>query len=120
MAAKKHPLMLEAIAKAKAAALSNRGMYSFTLTTNVFKLDGSPLEEKAVENEDGVAPVEPVPEADVTVEAETAVETLATAEDGAVVEVAAGEIAQELTVEKSVTMLGENAGIAQNFDQEVQ
>ena len=48
---KKHPRMLEAIEKAKVAAVSNRGMYPYTAATNVFKQDGTPLEEKAVEED---------------------------------------------------------------------
>ena len=46
---KKHPRMLEAIETAKAAAMSTRGMYPYTVATNVFKTDGTPLEERVVE-----------------------------------------------------------------------
>lgn len=42
----KHPRMKEAIENAKAAAVSNRGMYPYTVATNVFKTDGTPLEER--------------------------------------------------------------------------
>lgn len=45
----KHPRMLEAIEKAKAAAASTRGMYPFTTATNVFKTDGSALEAPTTE-----------------------------------------------------------------------
>ena len=47
----KHPRMLEAIENAKVAAVSNRGMYPYTAATNVFKQDGTPMEERAVEEE---------------------------------------------------------------------
>ena len=47
----KHPRMIEAIEKAKIAAVSNRGMYPVTVATNVYKQDGTPLEEKVVEEE---------------------------------------------------------------------
>ena len=47
----KHPRMIEAIENAKVAAVSNRGMYPITAATNVYKQDGTPLEEKAVEEE---------------------------------------------------------------------
>ena len=42
----KHPRMKEAIENAKVAAVSNRGMYPYTRATNVFKADGTPLEER--------------------------------------------------------------------------
>lgn len=48
----KHPRMLEAIENAKVAAVSNRGMYPYTVATNVFKQDGTPLEERASESEE--------------------------------------------------------------------
>lgn len=53
---KKHPLMLEAIENAKVAAASTRGMYPFTTATHVFKQDGTPVEEVAVESEGTDAP----------------------------------------------------------------
>ncbi len=48
---KKHPRMIEAIKNAKAAVRSNRGMYPYTMATNVYKQDGTPLEEKPVVEE---------------------------------------------------------------------
>ena len=48
----KHPRMIEAIENAKIAAVSNRGMYPVTVATNVYKQDGTPLEEKVVEEKD--------------------------------------------------------------------
>ena len=42
---KKHPRMLEAIETAKSASQSNRGMYPFTTTSNVYNQDGTSLEE---------------------------------------------------------------------------
>lgn len=47
----KHPRMLEAIEAAKIAAASNRGMYPYTAATNVFKQDGTPLEERETTEE---------------------------------------------------------------------
>ena len=47
----KHPRMIEAIENAKIAAVSNRGMYPVTVATNVFKQDGTPIEEKVAEEE---------------------------------------------------------------------
>ena len=46
---KKHPRMLEAIEIAKSAVASNRGMYPLTTAANVYKQDGTPLEEKVAE-----------------------------------------------------------------------
>lgn len=42
----KHPLLLEAIEKAKKAAYSTRGMYPITTAANVYMQDGTSLEEK--------------------------------------------------------------------------
>ena len=39
--------------------------------------------------------------------------------EGSTVVVGAGEVAEPLTLDKGVTIAGENAGVAQNFDQEV-
>ena len=49
----KHPRMLEAIENAKQAAISNRGMYPYTTTTNVFKKDGTTLEPRDEETDGG-------------------------------------------------------------------
>ena len=54
---KKHPRLLEAIEKARQAAICNRGMYPFVPTSNVFKQDGSPLEEHKVEKTEEEQPV---------------------------------------------------------------
>ena len=45
----KHPRMLEAIEKATVAAASTRGMYPYTVATNVFKTDGTAIEAPATE-----------------------------------------------------------------------
>ena len=45
----KHPRMLEAIENAKIGAMSTRGMYPYTTAANVFKQDGTPLEETVEE-----------------------------------------------------------------------
>ena len=55
---KKHPRMLEAIENAKIAAVSNRGMYPITAAANVYKQDGTPLEEKMVEEDIEIKDVE--------------------------------------------------------------
>lgn len=43
---KKHPRLVEAIENSKKAVLSNRGMYHYTLATNVFKKDGTTVEPR--------------------------------------------------------------------------
>lgn len=43
---KKHPRMEEAIKASEQAKVSNRGMYPYTLATNVFKKDGSTVEPR--------------------------------------------------------------------------
>lgn len=55
----------------------------------------------------------------VNTEATNAASVIASANSGAVVKMSAGTVAQPIAVEKSVTVEGENAGIAQNHQQEV-
>ena len=45
-----------ALDNAAEAEVSNRGMYPFTAATNVFKMDGTPLEEKPQEEESETTP----------------------------------------------------------------
>lgn len=45
-----------ALDNAAEAEVSNRGMYPFTAATNVFKIDGTPLEEKLKEEESETTP----------------------------------------------------------------
>ena len=49
----------------------------------------------------------------------TITEAIEVAEDGATIQVAEGDLTDELTIEKSVTLKGASAGIAQNHNQEV-
>lgn len=53
--------------------------------------------------------------ADVT----NAASAISSAKSGAVVKMSAGTVSQAVAVDKSVTVEGENAGVAQNFSQEV-
>ena len=118
MANKKHPRLLEAIENAKRASLINRGMYPYTVATNVFYQDGTRLE--AIPGEEGTTDVAtPDTVVDLT-DPETSVSNvLAEAENGEVIELQGGTVEEELTLDKSVTLNGENAGVAQNFKQEV-
>ena len=47
----KHPLLLEAIKNSKAAVMSTRGMYPYTIANNVFLSDGTTLAEITEEEE---------------------------------------------------------------------
>ena len=117
--AKKPPRMLEAIENARRASLINRGMYPYTMATNVFYQDGTRLEAIPGE-EDGASDVA-TPDTVVDLsDPETSVsEVLTEAENGEVIELQGGTVEEELTLDKSVTLNGENAGVAQNFKQEV-
>lgn len=55
----------------------------------------------------------------VHVEAANAASAIASANSGSVVKMSAGTVSQAVAVDKSVTVEGENAGVAQNFSQEV-
>lgn len=55
----------------------------------------------------------------VTASAENAAAAILSASDGAVVQMSAGTVAETVTVNKSATINGDNAGVAQNFSQEV-
>ena len=124
----KNKVLEEMLAKAKATATSSAGTYMKTIASNVYKSDGSTIEPKAgddtsdVPAEDPTKPLDPEPVEDPTDTAdnETITETLSNAEDNAVIKIAEGsEISTTVTIAKSVTTQGDNAGIAQNFKQEV-
>lgn len=51
--------------------------------------------------------------------ADSAVASISAASEGATVKIASGAVAEAVTLDKSVTVEGETAGIAQNFSQEV-
>lgn len=55
----------------------------------------------------------------VNTDATNVVSAIASAKSGSVVKISAGTISQAIAVEKSVTVEGENAGMAQNHQQEV-
>lgn len=124
----KNKVLEEMLAKARKAATSSAGTYMKTIASNVYKKDGTTIEPKAgqdtsdVPAEDPTKPLEPevVEEPTATADAETITETLQNAEDNAVIKLAEGtDIATDVAITKSVTTQGDNAGIAQNFKQEV-
>nr|DAH21773.1 MAG TPA: hypothetical protein [Caudoviricetes sp.] len=55
----------------------------------------------------------------VNADVSNAASTIASASNGAVVKMSAGTVSEAVAVDKSVTVEGENAGVAQNFSQEV-
>lgn len=55
----------------------------------------------------------------VNAETTNAASAIASANSGAIVKMSAGTVAQPIAVEKSLTVEGENAGVAQNHQQEV-
>lgn len=55
----------------------------------------------------------------VNADATNVASAIASAKSGSVVKMSAGTVFQAIAVEKSVTVEGENAGVAQNFSQEV-
>lgn len=55
----------------------------------------------------------------VNTDATNVVSAIASAKSGSVVKISAGTISQAIAVEKSITVEGENAGMAQNHQQEV-
>lgn len=111
----KHPRMIEAIKMAKVAATSNRGMYPFTVAANVYKQDGTALEDTATTT------VVEILEPDVVVdpEVETIANVLEQVESGAVIALTDSAVAEEIVLTKGVVLQGTNAGIPQNHAQEV-
>ena len=55
----------------------------------------------------------------VNTDASSAVANLSAVSDGAIVKIDAGTVSEAVSVDKSVTVEGANAGVAQNFSQEV-
>ena len=101
----------EMIKKAKAASVANRGQYKVTAATNVFTQSGTSIEDKT----------DIVPTPDVIVDpTETPVaEVIATVEENSVVAIVDCEVSENLAVDKGIEILGVNAGIAQNYAQEI-
>ena len=54
-----------------------------------------------------------------TVDSSAAAGAVATAASGATLNISGGKINESMTLDKSVTLDGGNAGVPQNFDQEV-
>ena len=102
----------ELIKKAKATSVINRGMYPVTVATNVYKQDGTPLERERDQE---------VPKADIIVNPEETaiVDILEQVNSGAIIEISEGEVTEELVLGKGVTIQGYNAGISQNYAQEI-
>lgn len=108
----------EMIKKAKATSIKNRGAYPVTIATNAFKQNGTPL-EKVIKK----LPDEEIPAADMSVDLQdpenTVTDAIVIADNNAIIAVSEGEVTSEMTLDKGITLQGVNAGIAQNFDQEV-
>ena len=104
----------EMIRKSKVASIANRGAYHMTADTNVYKQDGTPLEERVI-----VKPNIPEPDVVVNPTVVPIIEVISEVNSGAVIAVTAGEIAEELNLNKGVIIQGVNAGIPQNRKQEV-
>ena len=103
----------EMIKKAKEASIKNRGAYPVTSAKHVFFQDGV-----SAESNDYVIP-DLMVNLDLVEDPSTIGTVIADLEEGAIVEFSSGTIDTELTLEKSVTITGENVGVAQNFAQEV-
>lgn len=113
-------IVKELIKKSKAANVKNRGAYPVTIATNVIRQDGTPLEEKTAEE----LPIQEILEPDVVInpsdaESTPITEVIESVEKDAVISVSDGEIAVELTFAKGVVIQGANAGVPQNYKQEV-
>lgn len=101
-------VIAELIQKAKAASIMNRGAYPVTIATNVYMQDGSSVESDIQKPDVVVDPsVTPI------------TEVITNVESGAVIAIPEGEVAESLTLDKGVVIQGSNAGVPQNYKQEV-
>lgn len=105
----------EMIKKAKATSVANRGQYRVTVATNVFNQDGTSVEKKDNDITNDIPAHAIVVDPTVTPVAEV----IKTVEDGSVIAIVDGEVAEKLVVDKSAVVQGVNAGIAQNYAQEI-
>ena len=105
----------EMIKKAKATSIANRGQYRVTIASNVFNQNGTTMEDKTDSTPNDT------PTADIVVDPSTTPvnEVIAKVENGAVIEITPGEVVNTVTVDKSATIHGANAGVAQNYSQEI-
>ena len=97
---------------AKKASVLNRGAYMKTAATNTFNTNGTTVEESV-----DIIPDDPNDEEEIPIS--DAVDSITNATDGEVIHLSSGEVTEELNINSSITVEGENAGIAQNFNQEV-
>lgn len=112
----KNRYVSELIAKAKCASLKNRGCYPETIVSSIFNVNGT-----TIETTNNMLPTEPAHEADVLIDPTNSdiVSTIAEIADNSIISVSSGEINLEMTIDKGITIQGENVGNAQNYNQEV-
>lgn len=100
----------------KKSTTQNRGMYPHTLAMNVYKSDGSAIEENTT------GPVYPEkPDVIVTPgdPENTVNNAIAELEAGKAMAISEGEVNEPLSINKAITLMGETAGIKQNFNQTI-
>ena len=103
--------------KIKQTSIINRGAYPYTRASNVYGKNG-PYEEKDVIDSPNY-PVNPdvvVDPSDDTTDLNT---VISEATEGEAIAVTEGEITTAVTINKSITLMGESAGKAQNHAQTI-
>lgn len=117
-----NPIRDALLKKIKQTSIINRGAYPYTRASNVYGKEG-PYEEKDIVDGGDSGPNYPV-DPDVTVDPSDESTDLNTviseATEGEAIAVTEGEIATALTINKSITLMGESAGKAQNHTQTIE
>lgn len=103
--------------KIKQTSIINRGAYPYTRASNVYGKNG-PYEEKDVIDGPNypVTPDVVVDPSDDTTDLNT---VISEATEGEAIAVTEGEITTAVTINKSITLMGESAGKAQNHAQTI-
>lgn len=116
-----NPIRDALLKKIKQTSIINRGAYPYTRASNVYGKEGPYEEKDIIDGGDGpnypVTPDVTVDPSDETTDLNT---VISEATEGEAIAVTEGEIVTAVTIDKSITLMGESAGKAQNHAQTIE
>lgn len=116
-----NPIRDALLKKIKQTSIINRGAYPYTRASNVYGKNGPYEEKDTPDGGDGpIYPVDPDVTVDPSDESTDLNTVISEATEGEAIAVTEGEVATALTIDKSITLMGESAGRAQNHTQTIE
>ena len=113
-----NPIRDALLKKIKQTSIINRGAYPYTRASNVYGKNG-PYEEKDVIDGPNY-PVKPDVTVDPSDESTDLNTAISEATEGEAIAITEGEITTVVNINKSITLMGESAGRAQNHAQTIE